>query len=255
MNRSRTRSQAARGKGMPGWLVPVGVGVVAAALIAGVFLVNGDDTPEAAPDQPTSAATDQTAEPTTAREPDQIDLTQFESRDEGDVLALGETDAPVAMIVMSDYQCRYCAQWHRETLPKLLEYVDRGELLIEFRQANVFGAPSERAARAEYAAAKQGRLHEFQLALFPDGEIVAESQLSDDGLAEIAAEVGLDTELFGTDYASEETAAAVQANANFTASLGVYSTPTFILGGQPVVGAQPTEVFLDALDEALAAAN
>lgn len=36
-------------------------------------------------------------------------------------------------------------------------------------------------------------------------------------------------------------------------SLGVRSTPTFFINGQPLVGAQPIEVFRTTIDDALKA--
>ncbi|MGO1515768.1 DsbA family protein [Agrococcus casei] len=250
MNRTNTRSQSRRSsqRGFSSWLLPAGVLVIAAALITAIFFIGGVGEEDAAvPSQDTG--------PTAVQEPAGVDLTQIEDRDESDALALGPVDADVVMIVMSDFQCPYCAQWHDETLPQMMQYVEDGSLRIEFRGATVFGPASERAARAEYAAAMQGRLYDFQTALFPDGTTLSEGQLSDGGLVEVAAEIGLDTEQFEQDYTSESTLAQVAAHKEFTASLGVYSTPAFIVGGEPILGAQPSQVFLEAFDRALAAAE
>ena len=38
-------------------------------------------------------------------------------------------------------------------------------------------------------------------------------------------------------------------------SIGVTSTPAFIIGGTPILGAQPTKEFVDAVDSALAEAD
>ena len=66
----------------------------------------------------------------------------------------------------------------------------------------------------------------------------------------MAEQIGLDTDQFTTDMNSSETAEAVADNAAMGTDLGAFSTPTFILDGQPYVGAQPTDVFVDAVETA-----
>ena len=235
------------------WLTPVAVVAVALALVVIVLALNREDSaPEQAADPAGGSAP---AAPTAVEEPSQPDLTALERRDEGDLLAAGPADAPVGLVVFSDYQCPYCARWSEETLPVLMERVEAGELRIEWRDVNVFGPASERAARASYAAAEQGRFWEYHDELFADGEVRPEGELSDEALTALAGDLGLDTDQFAADLASEETATVVGGNAQSGLEIGVYSTPAFILGGQPIMGAQPTEVFVDAFDRALAGAR
>ena len=49
---------------------------------------------------------------------------------------------------------------------------------------------------------------------------------------------------------AKSTAEAVAENAAMGTDLGAFSTPTFLLNGHPYVGAQPTDVFVDAIEEA-----
>lgn len=46
--------------------------------------------------------------------------------------------------------------------------------------------------------------------------------------------------------------AGIQADAMEGAQLGVSSTPTFVINGQPVFGAQPLEVFTEVIEQARA---
>ncbi|ROR96304.1 protein-disulfide isomerase [Salana multivorans] len=193
--------------------------------------------------------------PTEVQGPEQLDLRSAERREADDLLAVGPVDAPVALVVFSDYQCPFCARWSAETLPLLMDHVDAGELRIEWRDVNVFGPASERAARASYAAAKQGVFWEYHDRLFEGGATRTENELGDEALIALAEELGLDVERFTADLASAETVAQITENAQLGIDLGAYSTPAFILGGQPIVGAQPSAVFLDAFAAALAAAR
>lgn len=232
------------------WVVPGAVLTLAAVLIAVIVWVNWSG---ASPEDGTSPSGD--GAPTEVQNPEQPDLTEVEARDEDDLLAAGPVDAPVALIVFSDYQCPFCARWSAQTLPAMMEHVDAGNLRIEWRDINVFGPASERAARASYAAALQGAFWEYHDALFADGEIRSEGELSEESLIALAGELGLDTEQFTADLAAEETAQVIATNQQFGFDLGATSTPVFILGGQPIVGAQPTEVFEDAFQTALDAAE
>lgn len=239
------------------WVVPVAILALLALAIYLVINLNSDSgngahgspapVAESGVAEPAESPSD--AAPTEVQGAVQPDLTDIQRRDEGDPLAAGPVDAPVGLVVFSDYQCPYCAQWNHDTLPILMERAEAGELRIEWRDVNVFGDDSVRAAKAAYAAALQDSYWEYHHALYPDGE--TRDDLSEDALVALAEDLGLDTEQFAADLTSEETQTAIDANAKLGLSIGAYSTPAFIMGGQPIVGAQPTEVFVNAFDAAL----
>lgn len=134
-------------------------------------------------------------------------------------------------------------------------YAEMGDLRIEWRDVNQYGPNSERAAIAAHAAGKQGKFWEFHDALFPNGEHLQPEQLSAEGLTALAEDLGLDTEQFTADLSAPESLEIVQQYAAEGRELGVSGTPTFVLGGKPIVGAQPESVFVDALQQALAEAR
>ncbi|GAA1316274.1 DsbA family protein [Leucobacter albus] len=221
------------------WIVPIGIIAIAGLLITLVVLqVRGGSAPSGG------------AEP-----PEGPDLSFVETRDPADVQAAGPVDAPVALVVYSDYQCPFCAKWSNDTLPTMLEYADRGDLRIEWRDVNQYGADSERGARAAHAAGMQGKFWEFHDALFPGGEHLSPEQLSEESLVALAGELGLDAEAFRTDLTSPATLQLVQRYAAAGQQLGVSGTPTFVLGGEPIVGAQPESVFVETFERALANAG
>lgn len=241
------------------WWLPVLVVVAALAAIALLLWPTGDDSDAEEPaadiseEQQGEAPPVEVVDPENYEDPEQPDLTYVEGRDPEDPLAVGPADAPVVLVVFSDYQCPYCAAWSTETLPEMLDYVEAGDLRIEWRDLNVFGPASVRASQAAYAAAVQGSFWEFHEELFDGGEQRPESELSEEALISLAAELGLDTEQFTQDMNSPEVEEQVTANQQLGTDLGVYSTPAFLLAGDPMVGAQPTETFTDAVDEALEA--
>lgn len=245
-------SRQTKRRSTPTWVVPVAIVTVAVLLIVLVVALGRESkTPEDDHDISVSAPD----APTEVQGPEQQDFSAAERRDAADLMAVGRVDAPVVLVVFSDYQCPFCAQWSQETLPLMMEQVEAGDLRVEWRDVNVFGAASERAARASFAAAQQDAFWEYHDALFAGGEIRSERALGDQALSDLAEDLGLDVEQFIHDFESEQTAAEIADNAQLGLDLGAYSTPAFILGGQPIVGAQPSDVFVDAFDQALAAAE
>lgn len=237
------------------WLVPaVIVGAITLLLLAAVTWWSTTASDDQTPAAQTGVATGPDA-PTEVEGPAEIDPSGVERRDPEELLALGPVDAPVVLVVFSDYQCPFCAQWSKETLPEMIEHAEAGDLRIEHRDVNVYGEASERASRAAYAAAQQDEFLAYHDALYPDGEIRPKSELTEESLTEIAVGLGLDAEQFTADMNSSETAEQVAANQQLGLDLGAYSTPAFLLGGQPIVGAQPTQVFQDAFEAALAASE
>lgn len=246
-------------------VLPIVVIIVAAALTAFVvWQAIGEDSAQQTTDtaeQPQGAGAadggdSETDGPVTVpeggAEPEQPDMSDIERRDPEDLLAVGPADAPVAIVMFTDFQCPFCATWHEETLPTMMDYVEAGELRIEWRDVNVFGEASERAARASYAAALQDEFLSYHELLFPDGETLSESELSQEGLTALAQQVDLDIAQFEEDMNSAEVADQINANAEEGLAIGAYSTPAFIVAGEPIVGAQPTDVFVTAVDDALA---
>src|SRR5690625_5170335 len=74
-------------------------------------------------------------------------------RDSADVFALGDPDAPISMVVYSDYRCPFCARYSNMSEPVLIErYVESGQLRMEWSDITVFGDASMLAARAGRAA-------------------------------------------------------------------------------------------------------
>ena len=169
---------------------------------------------------------------------------------------MGEVDAPVVMVAYSEFQCPFCGRFARETEPTLVEdYVDEGLLRIEWRDFPYLGLESRTAALAARAAAQQDGFWDFHAAMFADQQPPNSGALTPDYLADVAEDVGLDREQLLADMASEEVAAAVERDFQEGQTIGVTGTPAFLVNGRPVMGAQPTEVFVQTIEDALAEAG
>ncbi|MFJ5044129.1 DsbA family protein [Streptomyces sp. NPDC088719] len=173
-------------------------------------------------------------------------------RDASDALAVGRADAPVVMIEYSDFQCPFCGRFARETKPELLRhYVDKGILRIEWRNFPVFGEESRQAALAGWAAGRQKKFWEFHDVVYAEPRERNSGEFSADRLAAMAREAGVpDLAKFRSDMASAQAREAVEKDQDEGFGLGVSSTPAFLVNGKPILGAQPTDTFKDAVEAA-----
>lgn len=208
-------------------------------------------TPTGTVSEPTTPATEGSA---TSPAPERERPT-LARRTAGDPRAKGEVDAPVVMVEWADFQCPFCGRFARETAPELVEqYVDEGVLRIEWRDFPYLGPESEVAAHASRAAAEQDAFWEFHDALFAEPREPNSGALTEDAMVALADDLGLDTEAFRATMTAPATATAVEEEFQHAQQLGVNGTPAFLVGGRPIMGAQPLEAFVQAIEAAEEAA-
>lgn len=177
-------------------------------------------------------------------------------READDPMALGEEDAPVVMIAYSDFTCPFCATWALETQPELVErYVDSGELRIEWREFPYLGEPADTLSIGALAAGEQDSFWEYQEVVFDSQDDLTSASQPEEELMGIVDDLGLDTDRFAEDLEDQELAEKVDADFSQGMQIGVSGTPAFIINGDPVMGAQPLDVFVNSIDLALAAAE
>ncbi|MEW2393571.1 thioredoxin domain-containing protein [Streptomyces venezuelae] len=183
------------------------------------------------------------------------ELEKLARRDAKDPLAQGRADAPVVMVEYADFKCGFCGKFARDTEPGLVKkYVEDGTLRIEWRNFPIFGADSERAARAAWAAGRQGRFWQFHEAAYAEGS--KEKGFGDGRLKELAKDAGVeDVDKFVTDAGSEAAKSAVRKDQEEAYGLGAAATPSFVINGQPISGAQPDQVFHQAIESAAKSAK
>jgi protein-disulfide isomerase len=183
-------------------------------------------------------------------------LASLAERRDGDPLALGPVDAPVVMIEWSDYRCPFCAVFANDSLHEIREeYVDTGQVRFEFRDLAIFGDQSIDAAVAARAAGEQGRYFEFAEALFAAAPEKGHPDLPEEALVGFAEAASVpDLARFERDLDDPRLRALVEADTARAQQLGATGTPFFLVGGTPLSGAQPVEVFSRVIEAELATA-
>jgi protein-disulfide isomerase len=230
-----------------GWLATAFSLAVGAALL--LSALTGCSTPTPAP---TSTATLQPATPTPEPQ-DTPEGTREPLIPLDDDPVLGSADAPVTIIEYSDYLCPYCARFVTETLPQIEEqYINTGQAKLIFRDFPVHGNPAVVGSMVAECAGEQGKFWEMHVLLF---ERASEWSQSEDFLATIngyAKELGIDGSELESCLRANRPLQGIQEDYNLAIQDGVTGTPSFLINGTLVVGAQPFEEFQTMIDQALA---
>lgn len=167
----------------------------------------------------------------------------------------GAANAPVRIIEYADFQCPFCKRYWSETAPALrAELVDTGAAAIEFRHFVVLGPESQSAAEAAECALDQGRFWEMHDLLFTKQGAEHSGVFEHAKLKRYARELAealdggaFDVEAFDRCLDGREKRAVVQEMTSEAAKLGIESTPSFVVGGFVIRGAQPLETFRQAV--------
>ena len=160
---------------------------------------------------------------------------------------LGPEDAPVTIIMFSDYQCVYCQKWYIQTLKPLLNaYPNQIRFVYRDFPLSSIHLSATTAAEAANCAGDQGKYWDFFDQIFTSTE-----SLGDQAIQNHATAIALDMDTFNQCLSSHKYQAEVEADFSYAANLGVQSTPTFFVNGIPVVGAQPYSVFSSLVQQEL----
>ncbi|MGE5596919.1 MAG: DsbA family protein [Hyphomicrobiales bacterium] len=226
---------------------------------------NDSDTPTAtdtAASNATAAASPTTSAASRGADADALRNLELPG-DLSDGYFLGSPDAPVTLTVFEDFQCPHCLRFTLTSEPGIVEeYVRTGKVRFEFRNLPILGNESVLAAFGAECAAAQDRFWEFQQKLFlvqaDAGQLTDEQvdvgRFAPDKLAAIAEELGLDRAAFETCLRAPETSTAVTGQVRTARDLGLRSTPSFLVNGQPLTQGYPPDIanWRKLLDQAIA---
>jgi len=105
------------------------------------------------------------------------------------------------------------------------------------------GDESQWAAEAAECAADQNKYWEYHDKLFASQNGENQGAFSKDNLKKFAADLGFDTTAFNSCLDSGKYTQQVQSDTQMAQQIGVQSTPSFLVNGTPLVGAQSIERF------------
>ena len=141
---------------------------------------------------------------------------------------LGKSDAPLTIVVFSDYECPYCKRFHDEVLPKLKkEYIDQGIVRLVHKDLPLpFHMNADLSARVARCSADNQKYWMIYSALFKGQDC-----LSCLGPKKIAQNFSTGTEsMLDECIRSKKTSLAISSNISEAQLNNIRGTPTFVIG-------------------------
>ena len=165
---------------------------------------------------------------------------------------IGDPNAPVTIIEFADFQCPFCGRFFAQTKPQIDEaYIQSGKVRLGYWNFAFLGDESTWAAESAECAADQDKFWEYHDKLYASQSGENQGAFNKDNLKKFAEELGLDTKSFNECLDSGKYTSLIQEDTSTSSALGVQSTPTFLVNGQAIVGAQPFEAFQQTIDPLL----
>ena len=148
---------------------------------------------------------------------------------------LGGADAPVKVVVFSDFQCPFCADFHQAVQRVRARHPGRAALAFRHLPLDAIHPHARAAGLAAECAGEQGRFETYADLLFAQQDAIGSKAWS-----RFAAEAGVpDAAAFEACMAERRWAERVEQDARLAAEMGIEVTPTFIINGTMIPGTAP----------------
>ena len=148
----------------------------------------------------------------------------------GDAPVMGSSDRKIVMVGFSDFQCPFCATADKSVKQFMAKHKDKVTLVYKHFPLTQIHPEALPAARAAWAANKQGKFWEYHDALFAN-----QAKLSETFYLETATGLKLDLNKFNADRKIADD--FIVQDFKLGRKLGIDGTPTFIINGEVVTGA------------------
>jgi protein-disulfide isomerase len=157
--------------------------------------------------------------------------------DVGEAPIRGKKDAKITIVEFSDFQCPFCGRGAKIVDEVLKLYPN--DVRVAFKHYPLpFHNDAKPAAKAAYAAGKQGKFWEMHDLMFQN-----QDSLNPPSFMKWAQQLGLNTEKFQSDMNSEAATKVVESDMQAGMQNGVRGTPAFFINGVMLSGAQPVDNF------------
>jgi len=218
-------------------ILPISI-VIAGVTIAGTILYTGSNTGNSRNAQG-SIAQGAANPPDTGRKVE-VTITDTDP-------SLGNKDAPVTLIAFEDFECPFCARFNQQTLPLIIDqHVKTGEVRVVWKDFPLsIHSNAQKAHEAARCAWEQDKFWEYHDVLFNNT-----NKLRTNDLKQYAKNLGLNDGQFSSCLDSGKYTDLIREKVKEGNTAGVSGTPSFLINGRIVVGAQPYQTFADLIAQA-----
>lgn len=159
--------------------------------------------------------------------------------------SFGKANAPVTIVMFSDFQCPTCAAVHPVLKKVAAEYGDKTRFVVRDFPLTSIHANAFPAALAAKAAFNQGKFFEYSEKLYAH-----QDALDTVSLKKYAADLGLNLKQFEIDLTDEKTASEVRKDMSDGRIYGIKGTPAIFINGINVRNLSESS-FREAIEKAL----
>ncbi|MEO6588845.1 MAG: thioredoxin domain-containing protein [Pyrinomonadaceae bacterium] len=157
----------------------------------------------------------------------------------------GDLNAPVTVVMFSDFQCSACSAVHPILKKAMAAYKDKIHFVVRDFPLELIHANAFQAAQAANAANAQGKFFEYTELLYNN-----QNSLDNASLKEFASKIALDRKKFDADLDSGKFAGEIRKDIADGISYRINSTPTIFVNGV-MVRQFSEEGFKKAIERAL----
>ena len=164
---------------------------------------------------------------------------------------IGSDKALVTLIEYASLGCSHCAQFHKDTFPKIKkDYIDTGKLRMIYRDFPL-GTPALAAAMIARCSGRN-RYFGFVNLLFRSQAQWSRSENPLEALTKVARFGGLSADDVNACLQNQSLLDSIQSKARKAQNNhGIKSTPSFIINGTSISGAMTYDEFRKVIDRAL----
>ena len=162
---------------------------------------------------------------------------------------MGPKAAKVTIVEFSDFQCPFCGRV-TPTVKEIEQKYPKDVAVVFVNQPLPFHDKAQGAAQAFLAAHRQGKAWEMHDKMFANQQALAPTDLD-----KYAQEIGLNMARFKKDFDDPKIKEQIKSDQTLANSVGANGTPTFMINGREVVGAQPFAAFQTVIDEEIKKAD